>query len=294
MFAHSGQKYALGITIVLGLWKWSKSQKFNLLGCLTHLLYLPLLLKWFFPTLWRVHPPGSFQAMAASLPVVIPPIPIGLEELKQELIAEFPFLSTREGMVILVLRHLQRPCLYHEDAMMCGILGVYLRREWEYRFCWFICWSSCSFANFKIVSNFGAILVSHWERGRFLSKYWDNVHWYFDNYFPYTMIEYNIPKCPGVHTVLIFLKIFLYFWRFWQWIFFRSVSNIFFFQEKNMSQDFSLLLSHFFLDQCQIFFLGSIFLKICLYFWRFWQWIFLERLSNLFLGYIFLSGFFLD
>ena len=85
----------------------------------------------------------------------------------------------------------------------------------------------------------------------------------------------------------IFLKIFLYFRRFWQWIFSGSVPNNF--SKKNISGDFSTASeSIFFWISARFLLLGSIFLKIFLYFRRFWQWIFLEQCQIVFPRKIFL------
>ena len=88
----------------------------------------------------------------------------------------------------------------------------------------------------------------------------------------------------------IFPKIFLYFRRFWQWIFLDQCQNVpNNFSKKTISEDFSTTSeSIFFWISARFLFLGSTFLKIFLYFRRFWQWIFLDQCQIIFPRKIFL------
>ena len=126
-------------------------------------------------------------------------------------------------------------------------------------------------------------------------------------------VDFFLGQCQIIFPGKIFLRILAYSWVIffldqcqiffsdqYLWRFFsisddfgsgffsRSVSNNFY--RKNISQDFSLLLSHFLLDQFQLFFFSD------QYFWWFFSVSddFGSGFFWSFLGYILLSGFFLD
>ena len=153
----------------------------------------------------------------------------------------------------------------------------------------------------KNISQDFSLLLSHFFSGSvpdFFSQI--NISEDFSLFLTILAVDVFLDQCQIIFPGKIFLRILAYFWVIFFWIssrfffigsiflnifsisddfgsgfFSRSVSNNF--SRKNISQDFSLLLSHFFLNQFQIVFFGSIFLKIFLCFWRFWQWIFLEQ-----------------